>query len=100
MECKKKLYRDKMEAIHTMRYIQTLDDGRKKPIRAYQCPYCTKWHLTSQPSLHNTMISDKSVKTSFEELLIYYNIVLSTSQMEFYTKEYNLNKSEVQLQTK
>lgn len=47
MKCRKKAYKDKDAAVTAMHLIQNKDDGKKKPIRAYECENCLQWHLTS-----------------------------------------------------
>lgn len=51
-KCKKKSYNDRQLAIRSIHLIQGIDDGRTKPIRAYQCNLCYKWHLTSKEENH------------------------------------------------
>lgn len=48
MNCKKKAYKDKRFAIRAIHTISNKKDGRKKPVRAYKCDLCGKWHLTSK----------------------------------------------------
>jgi len=48
MHCKKRAFRDKDEALYAMHGIANKPDGRKKPIRAYECEDCGEWHLTSK----------------------------------------------------
>lgn len=47
-QCKKKAFKDKRLATIAMHLIQNRDDGKKKPIRTYQCDDCGDWHLTSK----------------------------------------------------
>lgn len=48
MACKKKAFKDKDDAVWALHKIQTADNDGKKPIRAYECGICSKWHLTSK----------------------------------------------------
>jgi len=48
MHCKKRAYRDKDEAVRVLRGLKRKLDGKKKPVRAYLCDDCGKWHLTSK----------------------------------------------------
>jgi uncharacterized protein YlaI len=48
VNCKKAAYRDKDVALDVMHSIAGKKDGRKKPVRVYQCDDCGKWHLTSK----------------------------------------------------
>ncbi len=48
-KCKKTGYRDKDLALFALHGIGNKDDGRKKPIRVYECDDCGEWHLTSKP---------------------------------------------------
>lgn len=38
-----------LEAVSAMATITRVPDDRKKPVRAYRCPACEAWHLTSLP---------------------------------------------------
>ena len=49
MGCKKVSYRDKDQAVTALHAIKNCDNDGKKPIRAYECDRCGKWHLTSKP---------------------------------------------------
>lgn len=50
MTCRKTRYRDRIAAINVLAMIQRTDGpGRPKlERRAYRCPNCRAWHLTSQ----------------------------------------------------
>lgn len=42
-------FADESSATRAVRDIAVIADNRdKKPVRAYQCPFCHGWHLTSQ----------------------------------------------------
>ena len=48
--CTKKGYRDHKEAIkalHSCVAQRSLGASRRHEVRAYQCPRCGRWHLTS-----------------------------------------------------
>ncbi len=45
---RKAAYRKKLWALMAVARIQRESDRPVVPIRVYQCPYCQKWHLTSQ----------------------------------------------------
>lgn len=47
-KCTKKPYHDKRLALAHLHFIQNLRDGKVKPVRAYECPLCGKWHITSK----------------------------------------------------
>lgn len=47
--CKKRSFRDKDEALYALHGIANKNDGRKKPVRVYECEDCGCWHLTSKP---------------------------------------------------
>lgn len=47
MDCKKVAYDSKQEANARVIKIQKEEGDNKKPIRAYRCPHCDKFHLTS-----------------------------------------------------
>lgn len=46
--CRKKRYRDRVSALLA---LSRIDRGRaeKQECRAYRCPKCRYWHLTSMP---------------------------------------------------
>lgn len=46
--CIKWRYRDQAGALVELAAIARLDQAWKKPQRAYRCPYCQGWHLTSR----------------------------------------------------
>lgn len=49
MRCRKKRFRDRIAALMALEKIQAWGSDRgTKPIRAYHCPHCGGWHLTSQ----------------------------------------------------
>lgn len=47
-KCKKFRYRNEIAAKLAMAKIESHSTELKLPIRAYRCPICYKWHLTSQ----------------------------------------------------
>jgi hypothetical protein len=46
--CVKHRYRNETAATNALTCMQRERDGRRKPIRAYQCDHCHGWHITSQ----------------------------------------------------
>ena len=50
MTCHKRRYRSRVDALLALATIQARDDTRrgKTESRAYRCPDCRRWHLTSQ----------------------------------------------------
>jgi len=42
-------YKTLIKALFTILKWEHGDDGHPRPIRAYRCPFCQRWHLTSQP---------------------------------------------------
>lgn len=48
--CNKKTYENKKQAGNALSTILAQADGRKKPMRFYECENCGKLHLTSQPN--------------------------------------------------
>ena len=44
----KNAYPSQKVASQYLRGIQRARRNRKKRLRTYNCPYCKKWHLTSQ----------------------------------------------------
>lgn len=68
MKCKKKAYKDKEQAIIAMHIIQNKDDGKKKPVRAYECGNCLHWHLTSEPI-------DKELKGNYKPKLDWSKLI-------------------------
>lgn len=50
-DCGKTRYRDREEAKDAIRTIKLSGEVRdKRPVRAYECPDCRGWHLTSKAS--------------------------------------------------
>jgi len=49
MVCVKERHRSEADATADMLRIQAANwNGHRVPVRAYPCPYCHGWHLTSQ----------------------------------------------------
>lgn len=48
--CSKVRYRDDLAAQLDLARIRALPTAGHKPIRAYHCPWCHGFHLTSRPS--------------------------------------------------
>lgn len=46
--CEKKTFATKKDAQNSLKTIRSTKT-EKKPIRAYECPKCSGWHLTSMP---------------------------------------------------
>lgn len=51
--CGKRGYRDNIAALMALADIRHDDSSRrvKQEVRAYHCPRCHRWHLTSKPLL-------------------------------------------------
>lgn len=49
--CKKIKYPTKKEARYVLKHIRERENDldHKKPIRSYECEYCSMWHHTSMP---------------------------------------------------
>lgn len=75
MHCKKRAYRDKDEALEHLHGIANKKDGRKKPIRVYECDDCGQWHLTSKS------IGDM-IKTNIELKLDWSKVIQPTVDQE------------------
>lgn len=48
--CTKKSYKDAKHARNAIKRITRAPNEGKKPIRAYLCPECNKYHITSKPN--------------------------------------------------
>lgn len=48
-KCSKKAYITRKEAKDALKKIRADKSTSKKPIRSYECPKCSYWHLTSKP---------------------------------------------------
>lgn len=48
MACTKRQYRSRTVAERAMFKHWRTGRGAKLPVRAYKCPRCDRWHLTSQ----------------------------------------------------
>ena len=49
--CTKIAYPTETEAKWHLRQIKQKDGEHKKPYRAYECPHCSAWHLTSREDI-------------------------------------------------
>lgn len=47
--CKKRYFPTKEEARRYLKKVRESKGDHKKPNRAYECPHCSGWHLTSMP---------------------------------------------------
>lgn len=47
--CQKKTFETEKDANKSLLRIAVLEQKREKPVRAYECPSCGLWHLTSMP---------------------------------------------------
>lgn len=55
--CAKERYRTDEQAHQAMERIASRNmDGHRVPVRAYVCPWCSGWHLTSQPTPHHAKV--------------------------------------------
>lgn len=48
MSCRKHRYRDRIAALHALARIRNKDKQGHDEARAYPCPACKGWHLTSR----------------------------------------------------
>lgn len=50
MVCKKRKYRDRVAALLALAIVRQQDSPRRPKVeaRAYRCPDCGRWHLTSR----------------------------------------------------
>lgn len=48
MECTKAKFSDEKQAQYYIDKLKNTSIREKKPIRAYLCPHCLSWHLTSK----------------------------------------------------
>jgi rubrerythrin len=46
--CNKTKFKQKYRAEEFLKQINSIQDGKKKPIRTYKCEICGTYHLTSQ----------------------------------------------------
>lgn len=56
MVCEKRRYRTEEAAQVELANVQLfarLNGAKRIPIRAYRCPYCNGWHVTSQPRIQD-----------------------------------------------
>lgn len=65
MECKKKTFLTKEDAVKRISEIQMEDGNNKKPIRSYKCEKCGLYHLTSWSKNTKKIINNKKI---FKEL--------------------------------
>lgn len=49
MQCRKAAFPTYKKAQDRLLYIMRNSSRWKKPVRAYKCRHCEKWHLTSKP---------------------------------------------------
>jgi hypothetical protein len=51
VRCRKTRYRDELAALFAIDRIANKGrDTGVRPVRAYRCPNCRAWHITSQPN--------------------------------------------------
>lgn len=44
----KRRFRDRQEALRSVRHAAFVSTREKVPTRAYECPNCNGWHVTSK----------------------------------------------------
>lgn len=71
MECTKVKFSNEKFAIDYIEKLAKTSIRDTKPLRAYLCPYCTTWHLTSRVNYELKQENEyKSKISELEELLI------------------------------
>lgn len=69
MECKKVRYKDKGEAQERLNKIRKISNRNKKPLRAYYCPNCGEYHLTSiTKATQKVILQRNSLETRIERI--------------------------------
>lgn len=47
--CTKRYFPTKQDAKNSLSKIREVNQTEDRPVRAYECEYCSGWHLTSMP---------------------------------------------------
>lgn len=82
MNCKKKRYESRQNALHAIKLIQRTSKRNKVPQRTYQCYKCEGWHLTSMDA------------KSFNELVEYHRKareVRIQREAEYWENKFGIN---------
>lgn len=79
MKCEKQSYKTRQIAMSKLDEISEEDDRGDKPVRAYKCPHCEYWHLTSMAKPHkvtkrNISFETKPARKPITSLFIKSNI--------------------------
>lgn len=61
MECEKKTFLTKEEAVKRIAEIQAEEGENRKPIRSYRCEKCGNFHLTSWSKKAKKVIENKKI---------------------------------------
>lgn len=70
MECTKVKFATESAAEFYIKKLKATSIRREKPIRAYLCPFCTTWHLTSKTIEERNVISDLKKELHERKMLI------------------------------
>lgn len=70
MTCPKIPYKSKKQAIRVMHQIQNKQDDKPKPVRAYLCDVCQKWHLTHKEIISQVPYDNQRLNRDEWERLI------------------------------
>ena len=62
MNCKKVRYDTEESCLKAIKKISNIEERRKMPVRAYECPFCNGYHMTSQKSHSATEIKNEKFK--------------------------------------
>lgn len=62
MECKKTKYKDLAAAEQDIARIKKKSTRERLPNRAYHCPHCNGWHITSRPDHLETLQQNTELK--------------------------------------
>lgn len=65
-ECKKVKFSTEKDAEFYLSKLKKTSSRKNIPTRAYLCPFCTSWHLTSRDSFENKKI--KELESEIESL--------------------------------
>lgn len=88
-KCKKVKFRIEADALFYIQKLENTSTRKTIPIRAYLCPYCTSWHLTSKVEMTSNEIKiSEELKTQIlilKETVKRQKIQISALELRIHT---------------
>jgi hypothetical protein len=80
IECIKASFSDEKQALFYISKLKATSSRTKVPKRAYLCPDCLNWHLTSSDDIDNVM--EAKYKQKYEGQIFHLNTQISNLKLK------------------